>query len=171
MYVLNMPSPFSGRYMTEADTCRTPVITALRVAGWEQPPHLLSKQHYFTDDRLVIVGLSAKRSLGKKADYILRYTRDVPIAFVEATAEHVNAGDGMQQAKDYARILGLAGDIGRGALSRFRRRSPNPKDFLRYKMPLPSRQTQFQLCSVATVAAELGALLPAVLDKEFRGKL
>lgn len=92
---------------TEADTCRTLVTPKLREAGWEDSPHMIAKQHYFTDGRIVIVGRSAKRRQGKRADYILRYTRDLPLAVVEAKAEDVNVGEGMQQAKDYAQILGL----------------------------------------------------------------
>ena len=43
----------------------------------------------------------------KRADYLLRYTRDFPLAVVEAKAAYKTAGDGLQQAKDYAEILGL----------------------------------------------------------------
>lgn len=92
---------------TEADTCRTLITPALRAAGWENAPHLIAEQHYFTDGRIVMVGRSAKRRQGKRADYILRYTRDLPLAVVEAKAENVNAGEGLQQARDYALILGL----------------------------------------------------------------
>ncbi len=63
-----------------------------------------------------------------------------------------------------------------------RRRRLNPQDFLRYKMPLPSRQTQLRLRSVIheltklhplykKTDTELDALLPAVLDKAFRSEL
>ena len=43
----------------------------------------------------------------KRADYRLRYTRDFPIAIVEAKASYKTAGEGLQQAKDYAEILDL----------------------------------------------------------------
>jgi len=56
---------------TEADTCRTLVTPALRGSGWDNTPHLISEQHFFTDGRIVIVGRSAKRKQGKRADYIL----------------------------------------------------------------------------------------------------
>lgn len=92
---------------TEADTCRTLVTPKLQEAGWEVSPHLIAEQHYFTDGRIIIVGRAAKRRQGKRADYILRYTRDLPLAVVEAKAEDISAGEGMQQAKDYAQILGL----------------------------------------------------------------
>ena len=43
----------------------------------------------------------------KRADYLLRYTRDYPIAVVEAKASYQSPMKGLQQAKDYAEILGL----------------------------------------------------------------
>ena len=92
---------------TEADTCRLLVTPMLRDAGWDNPPRLIAEQHYFTDGRIVLTGRSAKRRQGKRADYILRYTRDLPLAVVEAKSEHVAAGEGMQQARNYALILGL----------------------------------------------------------------
>ena len=72
---------------TEADTCRRLVTPRLRDAGWENAPHLIAEQHFFTDGRIVIVGRSARRKQGKRADYILRYTRDLALAVVEAKAE------------------------------------------------------------------------------------
>src|ERR1039457_2823701 len=47
---------------------------------------------------------SAKK---KRADYLLRYTRDFPIAVTEAKAEYKKAADGLQQVKEYAEILDL----------------------------------------------------------------
>ncbi len=41
------------------------------------------------------------------ADYILRYRPDYPIAVVEAKSEYQSAQDGVQQARDYAEVLGL----------------------------------------------------------------
>ena len=92
---------------TEADTIRTRITPALRAAGWESGRHSIAEQRYFTDGRIVVRGGGAKRRKGKKADYILRYTRDFPIAVVEAKAEDKPADDGLQQAKDYAEILSL----------------------------------------------------------------
>lgn len=48
-----------------------------------------------------------KRGRQKKADYLLRHTRDFPIAVVEAKADYKKPGDGLSQAKDYAQILDL----------------------------------------------------------------
>ena len=40
-------------------------------------------------------------------DYLLRCTRDFPLAVVEAKAAYRSALDGLQQAKQYAEMLGL----------------------------------------------------------------
>jgi type I restriction enzyme R subunit len=48
-----------------------------------------------------------KRRPQKRLDYLLRYRRDFPIAVVEAKTIYANPGDGLQQAKEYAQILGL----------------------------------------------------------------
>ncbi len=63
-----------------------------------------------------------------------------------------------------------------------RRRRLNPCDFLKYRFPLPPRSTQETLRKVkagvnamnhlqSATAAELDALLPAILDRAFKGNL
>lgn len=93
--------------MNEADTCRKYVVPKLQAAGWEDDPHSITEQKSFTDGRIVIVGNKARRLAQKRADYLLRCTRDFPIAVVEAKAAYKLPGDGLQQAKDYATVLGL----------------------------------------------------------------
>lgn len=90
---------------TEADTCRTLITPKLQTAGWEDDPHSIAEQRTFTDGRIIVHGNTARRRPGKRADYILRYTRDFPIAVVEAKSEDEHAATGLQQAKDYAEIL------------------------------------------------------------------
>jgi type I restriction enzyme R subunit len=91
--------------LNEADTCRTYVLPKLYSAGWED--NQISEQKSFTDGRIVLVGNRAIRRPQKRADYLLRYRRDFPIAVVEAKAAYKTSGDGLQQAKEYAQILGL----------------------------------------------------------------
>jgi type I restriction enzyme R subunit len=91
--------------LNEADTCRTYVLPKLYSAGWEDTQ--ISEQKSFTDGRIVLVGSRAIRRPQKRADYLLRFRRDFPIAVVEAKAAYRTAGDGLQQAKEYAQILGL----------------------------------------------------------------
>jgi type I restriction enzyme R subunit len=91
--------------LTEADTCRKYVLPKLYAAGWDDEQ--ISEQKTFTDGRIVVAGSKYSRRPQKRADYLLRYRRDFPIAVVEAKAAYKNPGDGLQQAKDYAQILGL----------------------------------------------------------------
>ena len=85
--------------MNEADTCREYVVPRLRDAGWEEPPHSFTEQRTFTDGRIIPVGNKVRRGKQKRADYLLRFTRDFPIAVVEAKADYKSPSSGLQQAK------------------------------------------------------------------------
>jgi type I restriction enzyme R subunit len=91
----------------EADTCRRYVVPKLQAAGWEDEPHRINEQVTFTDGRIVVTGRRGRRRPGKRADYVLRHRPDIPIAVVEAKPTYATPGQGLQQAKDYAEILGL----------------------------------------------------------------
>lgn len=91
--------------ITEADTCRKYVLPKLKNSGWSDDQ--IIEQKYFTDGRIVTAGEKHFRKPGKKADYILRYRPDFTIAVIEAKAAFKKPGDGLQQAMDYAEILGL----------------------------------------------------------------
>ena len=91
----------------EADTCRKYIVPLLQKAGWDDEPHALNEQRSFTDGRVIFICGKVKRGKQKRADYLLRYRPDFPIAVVEAKARYKSAADGVQQAKDYAEILGL----------------------------------------------------------------
>ncbi len=93
--------------MNEADTCRQYILPKIVAAGWDNLPHSITEQRTFTDGRIFVAGNKVKRGKQKRADYLLRYTKDFPIAVVEAKAAHKNPGAGLQQAKEYAEILGL----------------------------------------------------------------
>jgi type I restriction enzyme R subunit len=91
----------------EADTCRKFVVPKLQAAGWDDDPHSIAEQRTFTDGRIVVRGSQTQRQKPKRADYLLRYTRDFFLAVVEAKPEYKKAVDGLQQAKNYAEILDL----------------------------------------------------------------
>jgi type I restriction enzyme R subunit len=76
-------------------------------AGWDEPPHSVTEQRTFTDGRIVVADTKTRRGPQKRSDYLLQYTRDFTIAVVEAKAAYKSPGTGLQQAKDYAEILGL----------------------------------------------------------------
>src|SRR5215210_1650275 len=76
-------------------------------AGWDELPRSVTEQRTFTDGRIMVTGKKARRGPQKRSDYLLQYTRDLTIAVVEAKAAYKSPGTGLQQAKDYAEILGL----------------------------------------------------------------
>lgn len=91
--------------LSEADTCRKFVLPNLYSAGWNDDQ--ICEQRTFTAGRIVVHGQRAIRRPAKRADYLLRFTRDLVLAVVEAKPIYNLPEDGLQQAKDYAQILGL----------------------------------------------------------------
>jgi type I restriction enzyme R subunit len=94
--------------MNEADTCRKFIVPRLQASGWDNEPHSIAEQRTITDGRIVPVGQGFVRRAPKRVDYLLRHTRDFPLAVVEAKPTYKIAGDGLQQAKQYAEMLGLS---------------------------------------------------------------
>lgn len=93
---------------TEADTCRKYVVPRLLALGWDSEPHSIAEQRTVTDGRVIPVGKEGfVRKPPKRVDYLLRYTRDFPLAVVEAKASYKTATDAVQQARTYAEMLGL----------------------------------------------------------------
>jgi type I restriction enzyme R subunit len=93
--------------MTEAGTGRKFVLPPLPKAGWNNDPHSPAEPRIFTVGRIVSCGPTARRRPGNRGGYLLRYTRDLPLAVVETRAAYKHPADSLQQAKDYANILGL----------------------------------------------------------------
>lgn len=79
----------------------------LQSCGWDNEPHSIAEQRSITDGRVIPVGKGFVRKPPKRVDYLLRYTRDFPLAVVEAKAGYKFATDAVQQARDYAEILAL----------------------------------------------------------------
>ena len=93
--------------LTEADTSTRLIVPQLRGSGWDDAPHSFAQEHCFTDGRIVLIANRVRRKQRKRADFLLQYTRDFTIAVVEAKSEDRPAGEGLQQAKVYAEVLGL----------------------------------------------------------------
>ncbi|MCU0500731.1 MAG: hypothetical protein MUC51_03015 [Anaerolineae bacterium] len=93
--------------MNEAATCREYVLPRLQAAGWDVEPRRISEQVTLTYGRIIPLGKKIRRGKQRRADYLPRFTRDFPIAIVEAKAYYKEPGDGLQQAKEYAEMQGL----------------------------------------------------------------
>jgi len=93
--------------MTEADTCRELVTPKLVESGWSVSPHAIGEQRTFTNGRIIVAGGKVRRGKQRRADYLLYYRRDIPLAIVEAKELGLPAETGVQQAREYAEMLGL----------------------------------------------------------------
>ncbi len=96
-----------GVPVNEADTCRGMVRPKIEAAGWAAGLHSYAEQTTFTDGRIVVTAGTVRRRKQKRTDFLLRYRRDLTLAVVEAKSCEKPVGTGLQQAKDYAEILGL----------------------------------------------------------------
>ena len=65
----------------------------------------IHEQYRITDGRIVTVGKRHRRADPLRADYVLEYRPDVPVAVVEAKRQYSMPGKGLQQAKSYAQLL------------------------------------------------------------------
>jgi type I restriction enzyme R subunit len=82
----------------------TPALLGTDGQGWDLMTQI-REETYFTKGRVIVRGKTVKRGEAKKADYILYYKPNMPIAVIEAKDNTHSVGDGMQQALDYAEIL------------------------------------------------------------------
>lgn len=93
--------------LTEADI-RTKFITPALVGANGEKWNVMTQvreEAYFTKGRVIVRGKTVKRGEAKKADYILSYRPNLPLAVIEAKDNNHAVGDGMQQALQYAEIL------------------------------------------------------------------
>ena len=92
--------------LTEQDI-RTKYITpALDRAGWDIVDQI-REEVTFTDGRIYVRGKLHTRGEKKRADYILYYKPNIPIAIIEAKDNKHSVGAGMQQALGYAETLDI----------------------------------------------------------------
>ncbi len=93
--------------LTEQDI-RTKYITpAIIKAGWDEMTQM-REEVYFTKGRIEVRHRAVSRGKAKKADYVLYYRNNFPIAIIEAKDNNHSVGDGMQQAMAYAETLDIS---------------------------------------------------------------
>ena len=92
--------------LSERDICTKFITPAIKRAGWDIH-NQMREEVGFTKGRIVVRGKLVSRGQPKRADYILYYKPNIPIAVVEAKDNKHSVGDGMQQGLDYAETLDL----------------------------------------------------------------
>ena len=90
--------------LSERDICTKFITPALHKAGWDEMTQI-REEFSFTKGRIIVRGKLVSRGKAKRADYVLCYKPNVPVAVIEAKDNTHAIGDGMQQALDYAETL------------------------------------------------------------------
>jgi len=101
----NTENKKNKKKLSEEDIKLRFITPAINNAGWNNDMILMEK--CFTDGRVLIQGNLHSRLKGKRADYILYYSNNYPIAIVEAKDNKKSIGSGIQQAMEYAKILDI----------------------------------------------------------------
>jgi type I restriction enzyme R subunit len=91
---------------SERDICSKFITPAVIAAGWDLN-NQVREEVSFTKGRIIVRGKLHTRGEQKRADYILYYKPNIPIAVIEAKDNKHRVGAGMQQALNYAEILGI----------------------------------------------------------------
>src|SRR6516162_10848820 len=92
--------------LNERDICTKLITPALRKAGWNELTQFRQEVE-FTKGRIIVRGKLVSRGRAKRADYILYYKPNIPLAVVEAKDNSHAVGDGIQQALEYAQQLSV----------------------------------------------------------------
>ena len=90
--------------LNEAEICDAFITPAIIGAGWDQRTQI-RREYTFTAGRVIVRGTLGSRGKKKRADYLLFYQSNLPLAVVEAKDNSHPVGGGMQQALGYAEAL------------------------------------------------------------------
>jgi len=94
------------KQFSERDICSKFITPALVKSGWDLQKQI-REEVSFTDGRVFVRGHLTTRGKKKRADYILYYKPNIPIAVVEAKDNKHSLGAGMQQGLGYAETLDI----------------------------------------------------------------
>jgi type I restriction enzyme R subunit len=92
------------KLLSERDIYTKFIPPSLRQAGWDEITQL-REEVSFTKGRIIVRGELVTRGKAKRADYILYYKPNIPLAVIEAKDNNCSVGDGIKQALEYAETL------------------------------------------------------------------
>ena len=96
----------SKKSLSESDICAKYITPAVIEAGWDEALQI-RREVSFTKGRIIVRGKLHSRGEQKRADYILYYKANIPLAVIEAKDNKHSVGSGMQQALNYAETLDI----------------------------------------------------------------
>jgi type I restriction enzyme, R subunit len=91
--------------LSERDICTKFITPAIKQANWRE--RQIREEVKLTNGRIIVKGSTTSRGKPKRADYVLSYKPNLPLAVVEAKKNTHTLGDGMQQALLYAEMLDI----------------------------------------------------------------
>jgi len=80
------------RSLSERDICTKFILPAVKRAGWDEMLQV-REEFYFTKGRIIVRGKPVARGKAKKADFVLYYKPNIPIALIEANDNNHSVGD------------------------------------------------------------------------------
>ncbi|WP_107316118.1 EcoAI/FtnUII family type I restriction enzme subunit R [Achromobacter xylosoxidans] len=89
---------------SERDICTKFITPTLQDQGWDVVTQV-REEYPLTKGRVIVRGQLHTRARHKRADYVLFYKPNLPIAVIEAKDNKHSVGAGMQQALGYAEML------------------------------------------------------------------
>lgn len=132
----------TDRTPSEQDIITKKILPAVTAPGKWDLYSQLEQEVTFTKGRITVRGKTVKRGKTKRADIILYYRPNRPIALIEAKDGEHSVGAGMQQGLEYAKILDIPfvySSNGSGFLEHDRTKSSGPieRDLALGEFPSP----------------------------------
>ena len=93
------------RDLSEEDIKARYITPAVEKAGWDK--NQIRYEYAFTAGRIILRGSITSRGKKKRADYLLFYKPNFPLAIIEAKDNNHPVGAGLQQAIEYANALDI----------------------------------------------------------------
>ena len=97
---------FNKKKLSEEDIKMKYITPAIEQAGWDIKKQIRA-EYTFTVGRVIVRGNVTTRGKKKRADYILFYKPNMPLAIIEAKDNRHSVGAGMQQGLEYGEILDI----------------------------------------------------------------
>jgi type I restriction enzyme R subunit len=95
----------AGKF-SERDICTKFITPAILRAGWDLHTQI-REEVTFTKGRIIVRGKMHARGETKRADHIIYFKPNIPIALIEAKDDGHSLGAGMPQALNYGEILDI----------------------------------------------------------------
>lgn len=94
------------RQLSEEDIKARYITPAIENTGWDIKKQV-RMEYAFTDGRIILRGNITARGKRKRADYVLFYKNNFPLAVIEAKDNNYPVGAGLQQGIEYAKMLDI----------------------------------------------------------------